>query len=256
MAQSRKKKRAQELLEQSNQGKGDFAALMRSVRSKPWQYAAGAAFIVLCILAGLIFRHSARLTEQTTATALARALDAEEPAEQLAGLDELSERAGGLLPDVLYLKGEAAYEAGEFDKAREAFERLRREFPKHEAVADAVEGLAFIAENEGKHADAVTLYQEVVEKWPTSFAARRQYLNIGRCKEQLGDLEEAVRAYEDQVTLFAGSHVAEQAAAALERLRTAHPELFETSPSGEDETAEAPVSEPSPEGESPAAQPE
>ncbi|MCC6489917.1 MAG: hypothetical protein IT364_20680, partial [Candidatus Hydrogenedentes bacterium] len=80
-------------------------------------------------------------------------------------------------------------------------------------------------------------YQEITQKWPASFAARRQPLNRGRVDEQRGKLAEAIEAYREQTALFPDSQVAAQAQAALDRLGQEHPELFASESAAQPESA-------------------
>ena len=105
--------------------------------------------------------------------------------------------------------------------------------------------------------NAAKLYQDIRDRWPTSFAARRQLFNIGRMNEKLGKLDEAITAYREQTTAFAESTVASEAQQALDRLKAAHPELFpEPTPAPEtieeDVTSAAPVAPAAPEVLAPA----
>ena len=84
---------------------------------------------------------------------------------------------------------------------------------------------------------AVAKYREILTNWPDTFTARRQHLNIGRVSEKLGQTEDAVQAYRDQLAAFPESHVAADAQKALARLNAAHPELFAAAAEEETEPA-------------------
>jgi tetratricopeptide (TPR) repeat protein len=142
------------------------------------------------------------------------------------------------------MMGETAFRAGETEKARDAFTRLRETYPQYEHTPDGVEGLGYIEEGAKAHDEALKLYREVQEKWPNSFTARRQPFNIGRALEAKEDLAGAVAAYREQLTTFPASVVARHAQSAIDILRANHPELFPEEAAKP--AAEVPVTETSP----------
>lgn len=232
---TRVKKKAPDILEEVAQ-KSDWAQLAEQVQKNPVLYGAGAAFVVLCIIAGLLYRANVRGAHDSEMARYARAMENEDPSLRAAELENVAKGKSDVAALALYMMGEAAFEAKQYDKARDAFERLRKEHPESPNVADAVEGLGNLAENESQHEKALAFYREVAEKWPGTFAARRQDLNIGRCLEHLGKLPEAVAAYQAQADRFPGTETERQAKNALDRLRKSNPDLF---PKSEEKPAEA-----------------
>ncbi|MBI4560282.1 MAG: tetratricopeptide repeat protein [Candidatus Hydrogenedentes bacterium] len=226
MATKKSKKRIQEILEHSPKQKNDVIALLQHVRENPVLYATSTLFVLLAALAGLLYRVSAATKERTALTEYARALKSEDPKLRTTALEQVPASKGKLAAEVLYMTGEAAYQEGDYEKAKAAFERARNEYPDSPYAPDAMEGLGYIAENQEKYEDALALYKGIQEKWPASFTARRQSMNSARCQEHLGRLPEAVESYRQQVDAFPGSHLAQDAQAALDRLRKDHPDLF------------------------------
>ncbi|NIA14167.1 MAG: tetratricopeptide repeat protein [Nitrospiraceae bacterium] len=205
---------------------GDWGKLIDQVKENPVLYGACAAFVVLCIVATVLYRMRGETGRREEMTEFARAVGSEEPGTRVAELEAISGGKSASGVRALYMLGEAAYEAKEYDKAKEAFERLRQEFPEAPSVPDAVEGLGSIAENADDYAGAIAAYTEILEKWPNSVAARRQQINIGRCYEELEQFGEAVAAYQAQLERVADSVFNAQAETALDRLRESHPDLF------------------------------
>ncbi|NUM53387.1 MAG: tetratricopeptide repeat protein [Candidatus Hydrogenedentes bacterium] len=204
----------------------DITQLLQDVKERPLVYGGIAAFLLVCLLAGYLYRANAVSNRRDLVTAYAQALDKEETADKLAALVPLSDAAGKQNDEVVYMTGEIAYRAGEYDKAKAAFERMRSDFKESPYTADAVEGLGNIAENAKDYDAALTYYKEVRDSWSTSFAARRQPLNIAKLEERRGNLAEAVAAYREQMQVFPGSTIDEEARAALARLERSNPELF------------------------------
>lgn len=232
------KKKAPDILDQPVVG-GDITQFVERVKQNPLLYGVSAAFLLLCVVAGVVYRFGKDTSVRTGMTEYARAVDDEDPALREAELESLAKGRGPMAAEALYMTGEAAFEARQYDKAKEAFERLRSEFPDSSYVPDAVEGIGYLAENQGQYEPALASYKEILEKWPTSFTARRQELNIARCQEQVGNFQEAIEAYQAQADGFPGSALEKDAKAALERLRVAHPDLFQKVT--EDQKAAAPT---------------
>lgn len=204
----------------------DLAELLADVKERPLMYGGIAAFLLVCLLAGFLWRASAVAKRKDVVTAYAQALDKQEPAERLAALEPLTDSIAKNSDEVVYMAAETAYKAGQYDKAKSSFERLRNEFKSSPFTPDAVEGLGYIAENSKDYDAAVGYYKEVQSTWSDSFAARRQPMNIARVEEQRGKLTEAIAAYNEQLQLFPGSSLAQEASAALTRLEKSNPELF------------------------------
>ncbi len=219
------RKKLQEDLEQSPK-QGEWAALVEYVKANPLISTALVSFILLCALAGLVYRLNAMARDQRIATEYAEALANDDPALRAAQLAPLAETADRRAPEALYMMAEAAFQAKDFDKAKAAYERVRQQFTESPFTPDAVEGVGYIAENQGNYEAALTLYREILTKWPDSFAGIRQEFNIARCQERLGNIAEAVKSYQSQVALFPDSGIAADAENALGRLRLTHPDLF------------------------------
>lgn len=231
----------------------DYRRLAEHVRENPLLYVAAAVFVVLCVLLGIVLRLNALTNEREAMTAYASALAEEAPEERLPRLEQAAEQGGEWSAEAVYVAAETAIKAGQYEKAEELFTALREEHAKSEYVPRAVEGLAWLSENNGDYENALAGYQEVGEKWPDSFIARIQPLNIGRVQEELGNTEQAIEAYQNQVTMFPDSNAAAKAEEALDRLREAHPGLFPEEEQPEEMT-EAPAEE-APAEEAPAEEP-
>ena len=227
--------------------RSDWHALVESVRDHPAAYIAGAAFVAVVIIIVAVYQKVSETHIQAQNSALAGALSEEDITLRLDSLTKIA-ASPDVTDEAVYLLGETAFDAENYDEARKAFERVRDEFPQSQYVPTAVEGMADIEFEQGNHEAALKLYQEIRDRWPDSFAARRQLLNIGRTQEKLGHLPEAVAAYQEQVSAFAKSATASMAQQALDRLKEAHPELFpeEPAPAPVEDSSEAAAPAPDP----------
>lgn len=243
----------------ANEVKNDWQRLVENIREYPAFWGAGVLFVAVCLVAGLVYRVNTANRTLDLTTQFARAVTTEDPALRTTELEPLSQR-GPLAADAVYMAGEAAYQAKDYAKAKAFFQRLRSDFPESKFAPDAVEGLGFIAENEGDVDGALADYKEVIEKWPGSVARRRQELNIARVQERKGNFKEAVEAYKFHVENYPESIFMPEVTEALDRLKESHPDLFPAEPAQAPAAAETPGAAPdataAPPAEAPAAAPE
>ena len=219
------------------------------VKANPVITAVSVGFVLLCGVIGLMYGANSDSTKTVAMSQFARSLDNEDAAARAAELDQFVKK-NPLNAEALYLVGESEFEAKQYDKAKEAFERVRKT-SNSPFAPDAVEGLGYVAESEGKDEEAIALYNEIGEKWKGSFTQRRQKMNIARCQERLKRMPEAIAAYQAQSEEFPGSSLDKEAKAALDRLRLTLPDLFPKEEAAKPDEA-APVPAPAPEA---AAQP-
>lgn len=209
----------------SNVG-GEIHKALEHLRENLLLYVAAVVFVILCIVAGILFRLSSMAAEREIMTQYASAMTIEDPALRAAELESVARLGGRWGHEALYALGEAAIQAGEYDRARNAFQQLISEAGNSEFAPQAAEGMAWLAENRGDLEEALLGYQAVEKEYPESFLARIQPLNKARVLEKKEDLPGAIAAYEEQMGVFPDSNAAREAEAALERLRGSHPELF------------------------------
>jgi len=255
--------------------KNDWQRLAEHIRENPVLWGAGLLFVLVCLLAGLAFRVNAANKNRAGTTEFARAIGTEEPALRATELEQAAQN-DAMAADALYMAGEAAYEAKDYEKAKELFQKLRANYPNFKRVPDAVEAIGFIAENEDKPDAAIDAYQEIIDKWPNSVARRRQEINLARVYEQQEDYRKAVEAYTFHAEHYPESAFRPEVEEALDRLKKEHPDLFpeetaaeetaaeekaleesaaeEPAPAAQTETPDAPAEEPPPATE-PAEQP-
>lgn len=204
---------------------GRFAGLAQSVQKQPWVYAGAIAFILIMFVAGLVINLSRSESKRAADTALAQALDAEEPGIRAAALIDVSKNYDAIADEALAMAAESYYSAGSVAEAESAFSKVRSDFPQSTFFGQATEGLGYIAEDKGNYDEALAYYEEARQS-TDGFIAKRQLYNIGRVKESKGDFTGAVAAFDEQQTAFPGSSSALNAGAAATRIRNAHPDLF------------------------------
>jgi tetratricopeptide (TPR) repeat protein len=221
------KRKAQPHRHDEAEARTDFEAVLDHVRDNPVLYAAIFVFTIVVVIAGFTYLSMSEASRQEQATTFVESLLIEDDAERAAALAEAAANLRGeMAAEALYMAGESAYRAGDLEGARRYFERVRTEHAGSAPVAAALEGLGFILEEEENHEAAIPLYREIQNGHAAAFEARRQWYNLGRATEKTGDLEGAIAHYNAQIDGFPGSTVAQQAQAALDRLRREHAELF------------------------------
>lgn len=215
--------------------------LTSHMRENPLLYAAVAGFVVLCVIAGLLYRLGAGIEDRKLMTEYARAVEdsmtkpgkpasakpaEKDPKEIMAALSGVAEKKSRWNPELFYLLGETAIRAEDYAKAEESFKKVCSDYPASEYAPRATAGLAFLAENKGDLDAALAGYKSVMEKWPNSFEARCQPLNIARVLEAKSDFKGAADSYQSQINGFPKSNIASKAEEALARLHETHADLF------------------------------
>ncbi len=224
MARPRKKTSSVSHLLVPEEPKTEWQKILAHVEENIKLYVAGAIFIIICVAIGALIRVNVVIKEKETTTKYAEAALEEDAKMRLEKYQAIGDNAGRWTPEMLYMMGETAIEAGNMDVARQSFEKVTLEYSAY--VAQAKEGLAFLARNEGRLEDALKGYEELVSKWPGEYIARRAHFTMGEILEELGRTEEAIAAYRKQATVFPESSVATKAEQALQRLEEKFPELF------------------------------
>ncbi len=100
------------------------------------------------------------------------------------------------------VKGPARYnlalcqrQLGDLDRARAELERYRTEYPSGAQAADAAFQLADLDETAGHLREAAAGFDRVVTMRTSAALAAEAAFRLGRCREQLGDVPGALRAY-------------------------------------------------------------
>jgi len=226
MARPKKKSTSVSHLLVPEEPKTEWQKILAHLEENIKLYAAGAVFILICLAIGALIRVNTVVKQKEITTRYAEAALEEDPAARLENYQAIRDSSGRWTPEVLYMMGETAIEAGEFDAARQAFEDVVSDYGDSDFAAQAQDGLAFLARNDGRLEDALKTYEELVSKWPGEYLARRAHFTMGEILEELDRPEEAIAAYRKQATIFPESTVATKAENALKRMAETFPDLF------------------------------
>ncbi len=206
--------------------KTDMMRLMMHAQEHPMLYVGGVLFVAFCIVAGLLIRASRIDAAAKVTSRYVEASMETDPATRLTKLEAALKDSGDWTPEMTYVMGETAIQAQQYDKAKAAFETVRDKFAKSEFADRAISGLAFLQENAGDLDGAIKTYEQLAKDYPKGFATKLAPCEIGRLQEEQGRLPEAIKAYQQQQEVFPESGAAQKADQALKRLKEAHPELF------------------------------
>lgn len=117
--------------------------------------------------------------------------------QRLAAMEKVLVGGGPAAPkaafddDAAYKEALALHNAGEFDKAREGFERLLREKPDSKLASNAVFWIGEGHFKQKQYAEALSRYTNVVEKYPDSNKRCSALLKIGVTLQELGEKQKA-----------------------------------------------------------------
>lgn len=117
--------------------------------------------------------------------------------QRLAAMEKLLVGGGSAAPkaafddDAAYKDALALHNAGDYDKAREGFERLLREKPDSKLASNAMFwiGEGYLKQN--NYTEALSRYTTVVEKYPDSNKRCAALLKIGVTLQELGEKQKA-----------------------------------------------------------------
>ncbi len=93
-------------------------------------------------------------------------------------------------PEALYARGAAEYQDGSYKRAREAFTRLKEEYPLHELAILAELGIADSYFSNKDYSEAENAYRDFVELHPTDENVPYAIYQTGMCHfQQIDDID-------------------------------------------------------------------
>jgi TolA-binding protein len=172
------------------------------------------ALAVLAIGGGsLAWYVHATLTARDAIAALAEAKD-------IPQLEAVIKNYAGTLPaaDAILLVAAEDQKAGKFEESTTAFQNFLKAFPQHPLAGGALLGIGQNQDATGKPAEAMATYQQVVDKYPKSYAA--PFAGYAQAEILLRDFrrDEAKVVLDSLVSQFPDSTVARLASAQLSRI--------------------------------------
>ena len=165
------------------------------------------ALVALAILAAFaggyyLHAHSGRVAADA-AWALYQAAFKEEPAERTAALQKVVAEYPGTHSArfASFDLANALYDEGKYEEALEAFQKFRKENPKHLLALSAAEAVGYCRESLGQWKEAIGAYEDLLRGDPEGPLAARASFRVGHCYEKLENSEKAIEAYEKVLEL-------------------------------------------------------
>jgi TolA-binding protein len=112
---------------------------------------------------------------------------------------------------VLYFAGDSCYNLKQTNEARAYWETLERDFPKSALLADAAEGLGWLAFDAGQFPEALKQFA-ITAGTPGAGKAAASQVMIARILEQQGKFDEALAALDKVTALNGGDQQAREVA--------------------------------------------
>lgn len=125
----------------------------------------------------------------------------------------------------LLLAARADFLAGDYDQAREKFERFQTEFDSSEFISSALYGVAASYDAAGRSAEAKGAFQAVLNRFANTAVAAQAKLALASIHESDGELSEALVLYDDVNRPGVPVAYSSRAAARREKLFDKNPEL-------------------------------
>jgi TolA-binding protein len=96
-------------------------------------------------------------------------------------LSQMGDRSSSLAPEKIkapFARGEAYFAQGRYEKAIEAFDEYRKNYPKGSKYADATLQMGLCFQKLKMNQDAKAFFQEVIQRYPKSSVANKAEANL------------------------------------------------------------------------------
>ncbi|HET7626625.1 MAG TPA: tetratricopeptide repeat protein [Verrucomicrobiae bacterium] len=124
----------------------------------------------------------------------------------------------------LLVAGARYFEASNYTQAQAQFEKFLSQYRDSDFTGQALFGIAASLDAQGKSADAIKAYKDIIEHHSTDEVAPQAMLALGQIYEAQGDFELARDTYGQLERMGPGS-LGSTAAMRLQDLESKHPEL-------------------------------
>jgi len=134
-------------------------------------------------------------------------------------------QAGGR---ALIMAGTSLYTQGQYDEAQKLFEQFAKEFPASPFVPEALYGVASSLDAQKMSNEAIAKFEELRRRYAKSSVMDQTKLALGRLYEEQGKYAQALDLYDELVKGNQFSGIASEAGLRMEDLLSQHPELKKT----------------------------
>jgi len=123
--------------------------------------------------------------------------------------------------DALFLKAEAYYNMGEYDKAILTYKQYTEKYNTKGAYnVQALASIGYSYEAKENYQEAAKVFQKVADDYQDYLLRDSVFIELGRCYEQLKEWEKAKDAYQKVVINFPESPLLKDAQAKLDAMKT------------------------------------
>ena len=118
-----------------------------------------------------------------------------------------------------YYIGDCYYKLKEFDEAKNYFQKYLDDYEDNDILtSSAISGIAACLEEKREYKLAAEYYRRAAEKFPDSFTAPRNLIDMGRCYELADMKSEAEKAYKEIIEKYPSSIYVREASILLDLL--------------------------------------
>ena len=118
-----------------------------------------------------------------------------------------------------YYIGDYYYKLKNFNEARERFQKYWDDYEDNDILtSSAISGIATCFEEEREYLQAVKYYKRAADKFPDSFVAPRNLIDMGRCYELADMKNEAEKVYKEIIEKYSSSIYVREASILLDLL--------------------------------------
>ncbi|MCL6584151.1 MAG: tetratricopeptide repeat protein [bacterium] len=134
--------------------------------------------------------------------------------------------------DALFLKAEAYYNLGEYDKAILTYKQYLEKYKTKGAHSiEALSSIGYSYEAKGEYKEAARAFQKILDDYQGYLLRDNIYMELGRCYEQMKEFSKAKEAYQKLVANFSDSPLLKDAQNKLNLLNSSSAASADSHPS-------------------------
>jgi len=105
-----------------------------------------------------------------------------------------------MVPDVKFWFGDYHHSKGMYNKAKEYFSSILRDYPSSGIIEETLYQLALTLSDEGRIDEATARFEELADRFPGSDMAKNAYRKIAKLKKDRHDFDSAIKYFRKALT--------------------------------------------------------